>query len=342
MNIAILLPLTENYSKNIAGAASLAAHDNCNHSIYKFTIFGFTKSKNILSKHYRNLNFKKKFFFSSKNKSYLDFFIKKIDIDKYSILEVYNRPEFVHYLRKKTNIKIILHIINDPLKLRGSKSFSDRKNLLNICEIIFISKWVQKQFFTDFSKIKKTAVIPPGSPKPKTFPKKKKIIIFAGKTNLSKGFDIFCHAVISILKKFPDWSSIIIGDDPREKFNFSHPRLFFKGWVSYKKTLSKFSEASICVIPSRWEEPFGRVSLESSAYGCANIVSKKGGLPETCKYKITLKNLTFDNLSKELEKLIMHPKKLALLQRRSFNSHKHTPQKSVLMLDTVRKKISND
>ena len=32
---------------------------------------------------------------------------------------------------------------------------------------------------------------------------------------------------------------------------------------------------------SRWEEPFGRTSLEASANGCAVIITNKGGLPET-------------------------------------------------------------
>ena len=344
MKIATLLPLTENYTKDRAGAASLAVYENFKYSSYVNEVFGFTKSKNILSKNYTNLNFKKIFFFSSKNKSYLNFFLKKIDIKQFSILEVYNRPEFVHYLREKTNIKIILHIINDPLKLRGSKSIAERLKLLNTCKIIFISRWTKRQFFINLpkTKIKKAYVVPPGSQKLKKFPKKKKIIVFAGKTNLSKGFDIFGISVINILKKFTDWEAIVIGDDPRENFNFTHPRLSFKGWLSHKKTLSSFSSASICVIPSRWEEPFGRVSLESASYGCANIISKKGGLPETCKFKIVLKNLTVENLTRQLDRLIKNPNKLLYLQKKSFYSHTLTSKKFVFLLDSIRKKFLID
>ena len=42
-----------------------------------------------------------------------------------------------------------------------------------------------------------------------------------------------------------------------------------------------YSKSSISVVPSRWEEPFGRTAMESAAYGCATIISNKGGLPET-------------------------------------------------------------
>ena len=47
-----------------------------------------------------------------------------------------------------------------------------------------------------------------------------KIIIFSGKLNSSKGFDLFGKAVIKILEKFPEWRAVAIGNEPREKFNF--------------------------------------------------------------------------------------------------------------------------
>ena len=41
--------------------------------------------------------------------------------------------------------------------------------------------------------------------------------------------------------------------------------------------------SSISIVPSMWEEPFGRTAMESAAYGNATIISNKGGLPETFK-----------------------------------------------------------
>ena len=53
------------------------------------------------------------------------------------------------------------------------------------------------------------------------------------------------------------------------------------GFLSHEKVLKIFKKTSIAVACSRWEEPFGRTSLEASASGCAVIITNKGGLPET-------------------------------------------------------------
>ena len=53
------------------------------------------------------------------------------------------------------------------------------------------------------------------------------------------------------------------------------------GFLDHEKVLSIFKKTSIAVACSRWEEPFGRTSLEASANGCAVVITNKGGLPET-------------------------------------------------------------
>ena len=52
----------------------------------------------------------------------------------------------------------------------------------------------------------------------KKLPKKEKLIIFTGKLNSSKGFDIYGKSVIKILNKFKDWKALAIGNEAREKF----------------------------------------------------------------------------------------------------------------------------
>ena len=52
--------------------------------------------------------------------------------------------------------------------------------------------------------------------------------------------------------------------------------------------LNFYKKSSIAVVPSKWQEPFGRTSMESAAYGCATITSKNGGLPETFKDQFLL------------------------------------------------------
>ena len=60
-------------------------------------------------------------------------------------------------------------------------------------------------------------------------------------------------------------------------------------WVKHQKILDLYSKSSISVVPSRWEEPFGRTAMESAAYGCATITSSRG-LKETFDNDLILKN----------------------------------------------------
>ena len=113
------------------------------------------------------------------------------------------------------------------------------------------------------------------------FNKKKKIITFVGKLNRSKGYDLFGKAVLKILKNYNDWSAYVIGDEPRDKLEFNHKRLNKLGFKEHGEVINIYKKTSIAVVCSRWDEPFGRTSLEAAANGCAVIISNKGGLPET-------------------------------------------------------------
>ena len=110
------------------------------------------------------------------------------------------------------------------------------------------------------------------------------------------------------MDKYSDWKSIVIGDEPREKISLKHKNLKIKGYTNHKKVLKILEEVSISVVCSRWEEPFGRTSLEAASRGCAVIISNRGGLPETSKSSIKLKRLNTHNLYIEIEKLITKKK----------------------------------
>ena len=73
---------------------------------------------------------------------------------------------------------------------------------------------------SDYINSEKLIVINQSAKKNKINLKKKKIITFVGKLNKSKGYDIFGKAIIKILNKYKNWSSIVIGDEPRDKIVF--------------------------------------------------------------------------------------------------------------------------
>ena len=151
MKISILLPYKENFSPNYAGAVSLFVNDITKKSIYnkQTYIFGNMHYTKTLSKHYINLELRKKFY-QSTSKEYVQTLINNNNFWNSDILEIHNRPNYVKYIKKEFKNKIILYFHNDPLTMSGSKSKNDRLYLLNsIDKIIFNSNWSKNRFFSD-------------------------------------------------------------------------------------------------------------------------------------------------------------------------------------------------
>lgn len=345
--IAILLPYKEDYNKNNAGSASLWVKDFFENSKLKkiTTIYGINTKKKSLSKNFVNLNNKFPLFTFKKNIFYAKLFLKNIH-KQTKIIEIHNRPEIFHFINKQnSNYKLILVFHNNPLLIRGSKKIKERKNILNKCSnVIFVSKWVQKKFFEglDSKKSKKCSVIYPAIKRLDKLPKKENIITFIGKLNKSKGYDLAGVAVVNILNKYKNWKAIFAGNEEREKYNFSHKNLKIYRWLSHGKILKLLKKSSICLVPSVWEEPFGRISMEASIYGNAVILSNKGGLSETSKYHIKLKNLHVNNIFKEINNLILDKKKLSKLQKKSFFDYKIFIEKSAKIFDEIKLKNIKD
>ncbi len=345
MKISILLPYKENFSPSYAGAVSIFVNSTNKLSDFKnnITVFGSTDYKKKLSTNYININLSKKLL-SSQSKEYVEkFYDMQLKINS-DIIEVHNRP---NYINKLTNLnsKLVLYFHNDPISMIGSKSVGERINLLNVCsKIIFNSEWSKKQYLKDlqnfYHKSEKLEVIHQSTNKTKiNLKNKEKIITFVGKLNSAKGYDIFGEAITRILNKYPDWKSIVIGDEPREKLSYYHKNLKNLGFQNHKTVLNTFNKTSIAVACSRWEEPFGRTSLEAASRGCAVIISNRGGLPETITNGIILRNLQSQTLYSAIESLIKRRKKLLYLQRQSIKNFFLTDNFISEKIDTYRNKL---
>lgn len=339
-NILTILPLTENFSKSKAGAVSLFIKDNDKYSKFNNFVVGSTKHKDIISNNYKNFNVSRNLFSLSKNTNYSKQIYKFIVSKNFDLIEVHNRPQIASYLIKKGIKNVSLFFCNDPLSIRGSKSLSDRSFLIKKCNnIYFISNWVRKKFFEKIKLKYPKNIIYHGCDLTVKKMNKEKIIIFSGKLNKSKGYDIFCEAVIDILNKYKSWKSYVIGSEPREKYNFQHKRLLHKGWLKHEKVINYYKKSSISVVNSNWEEPFGRVAVESAATGNAIIITKKGGLPETTKIKVFLEKNDKKSLFKQIAKLIDNPKYLKSLQKKTLKNFSHKSKNIILHLDRLRDKI---
>ena len=344
--IAVLLPFKDNFTNSEAGSASIWIKDFNKGSSFKKNIFicGHTEklSDLIQKKNYLNLRFDKQTF-KSRNISYVDEFIKENSKHNFKLIEIHNRPSYLlHLIKKKLNSKYVLIFHNNPLNLGGSKSIAERNFLISKCEkLIFVSNWVKEKFFEGFKKKHnyKCITIYPSIDVIKKFPKKKKIISFVGKLNKSKGFHIFGRSIVQILNKHKDWKAVVVGNEPREKYVFKHKNLEYKGWIAHKDTLEIYNYTSISVVPSFWEEPFGRTAMEAASRGCATIISKKGGLVETISSAHYLSTLNSKNLFKQIEYLIKNKKERNLLQKKSFKNVLHRLDSNTRKIDDYRNEI---
>lgn len=343
-NIAILLPYKEKYNLDKAGAASIWVKDYLSISKLKnqTLIFGnLDKKDKPLTKNFVNIDLTKAYI--RKNIQYTkhlyDYHLK----NKFNIIEIHNRPESLLYLiKKKISAKLIFMFHNNPQDMRSSKSINDRIFIAeNTDQIYFVSRWVKDKFFEGlpFNHRNNCEILYPAIKPLKKFPKKDNLIIFSGKLNSSKGFDLYGKAVIKILDKYKSWNAIAIGNEPREKFNFNHKNFKILDWVKHDDILDYYKKASISVVPSRWLEPFGRTAMESAAYGCATITTRNGGLPETFNNELFLEKINDIELYKLIEKLIKNNIYRKRIQKKNFSNVINNINEKVSKLDEFKNHI---
>ncbi len=313
MKISILLPYKENFSPEYPGAVSLFVYETTKISKFKknITIFGNTNFKKKFNLKYENIQLKKNPF-RSQTRNYVKKFIDLEKKNDSTIIEVHNRPSYIQILSNEIKRKILtLYFHNDPLSMDGSQTIEERKNLLKNCyKIIFNSSWSKKRFLegleNKFVNSDKLLIFYQSAKKGSLnyIKNKKKWITFVGKLNKAKGYDIFVASIKKILNKHTDWKAKIIGDEKREKILLKHKRADILGFKKHDEVLDIFKKTSISVACSRWEEPFGRTSLEAAANGCAVIITNKGGLPETVTDAKILKKLNVKTLTQTIDQLI--------------------------------------
>ena len=102
-------------------------------------------------------------------------------------------------------------------------------------------------------------------------------------TSKKKGFEIFQ----SLAKRMPLVQFHSVGDPGIRPGTVEiDGNLTRSGWVS--DTAEFIGNADLVLVPSLWNEPFGRVAVEALRYGRIVLVSKYGGLPETVGFQSRL------------------------------------------------------
>ncbi|NOY88988.1 MAG: glycosyltransferase family 4 protein [FCB group bacterium] len=110
------------------------------------------------------------------------------------------------------------------------------------------------------------------------------------------------------------------------KDHYQQDNIIFMG---FKKTEEIYPLLDVIVVPSLWEEPFGRIVPEAYVYGLPVIVSKRGGLPEIVDEGITGYIFDPDRENDFEKKLKLFLEDKELLNRLSENCLKKAREFSV-------------
>ena len=334
-NIFIILPFKESLNPNKSGAVSIYIKDFLKYSKYKNNIKLVSSDDFINSKIFRNRN-------------YINEFCNKYKNTDISIIEIHNRPEYVNILRKNfPNSKIILTYHNDPLNLRGSNSVSEREKLLRDCyKIIFISKWIKNRFFLHLSSNIRNnyEIIYHGVLKKKNINlnKKKKYILFVGKLNENKGYDVFVEVAKKFNKINPNWKFISIGNESRKKIFPDKNTVKEIGYIDNQKVLDYYQKSEIAIGNSKWNEPLGRIAIEASSRKCCPIITNVGGLIESKEIAIVLKKNNSKSILDILKHLTQNKKELRTLQNNFYNKNKFDIKKISISIDKIRDQVFNN
>ncbi len=162
-----------------------------------------------------------------------------------------------------------------------------RKNFLNTTAYIAISKYVKKQL-EEISGVPKERIVQIYAgvntdvfkPIPYT-PHKRLEILFVGQITPEKGVDILIDVVIELAKE-RDVRLSIVGNGTHMKRwmrqTRNNPEINWVGFVSGQQEVAKYyANSDIVVLPTRWEEAFSYIPLESLASGTAIAASRVGG-----------------------------------------------------------------
>lgn len=164
----------------------------------------------------------------------------------------------------------------------------------SVSAIVGISTFILRTFLDNgfFSKAIVKDVIPNSYESPETSPlpflKNGRLTIgYIGRIHQSKGVNLLLEQAHN--PEFSKIRFIFAGGGNKEyiahlKKRYARENIEFLGHISSVKF---FDQTDIVVIPSLWNEPFGRVTMEALHHGRPVLGTNRGGIPEIVNHNIT-------------------------------------------------------
>ncbi len=357
--IDILLPVKEQFSASNAGAISGVVCDLVKASLAKesFRIIGAKVDFPLMEDCFKGILPKQRWLKGTNigfAAAYLDFIKSSNPPD---LVEVHSRCHVAHYLmRKAPHLKINLYLHNDPRQMKGGRSISERRQLLQgLSGIICVSDYIRKCFLDglddSLALSGKVGVARNGAhrwlAKPQT---KENIILLAGRMVPEKGILECATAIAKILPSFPEWKLIIAG---AKRFEEAAPGSYedkiakvvaplginakILGFIPISDMRKWQARAAISACPSLWHDPMPKAVLESLAAGCALITTRRGGIPEVAEGRaLIIEDPSVESFIKGFEKLLSDKAYRQKLQKIAWHDFPFTDVAMASKADKLR------
>jgi glycogen(starch) synthase len=130
----------------------------------------------------------------------------------------------------------------------------------------------------------------PPAPRPNAEPR----ILGFGRLVADKGFDLALRAFATVSRRLPQARLVLAGEGPARadlerlaaRLGVA-PAVEFVGRVAPDDIPALINTASLVVVPSRWDEPFGLVALEAALMERPVVAARVGGLVEVVEHETT-------------------------------------------------------
>jgi glycosyltransferase involved in cell wall biosynthesis len=325
--IDILLPAKERFSPSNAGAISGVVRDLVQASLAakQFRIIGTDVDTSLMPDHFTGLLPKRRWL-NGHNiglaAAYLDL-INATDVA--DLVEVHSRCQVARYLvQKRTSLRVSLYLHNDPRQMKGGRSVSQRRYLLEkLTGIICVSDYIRKSFLDGLGDCgelaSKIGVARNGAHRWLKRPAvKENFILLAGRMVPEKGILECATAIAQILPDHPGWTLIIAG---AKRFEESAPgsyedkiatvitplkeRAKMLGFIPIAEMRDWQARAAVSACPSLWHDPMPKAVLESLAAGCALLTTRRGGIPEAAEGRaLIIDTPSVENFANGFNKLL--------------------------------------